>query len=231
MNPAAEPVASIIVPILNEAVVLPKLLEHLRQLARCSPSEVLMVDGGSTDGSLNLVENAGFQVLTSEPGRARQMNVGAAAARGALLLFLHADTRLPTLNLSDLARQLEASGRLWGRFDVTIEGRSCWLPLVAIMMNWRSRLTGIATGDQAMFMWRRVFEQVGGFPNQALMEDIEISRRLKAQSRPLCLNQRVRTSGRRWDEKGTWSTIWLMWRLRWAYWRGAHPERILERYR
>lgn len=225
------PVVSIIVPMLDEALVLPELLAHLRGVAWDRRIEVLAVDGGSTDIGPELVKAAGFSVLYSAPGRAAQMNAGAREARGGLLLFLHADTRLPSMDLEALVSTLARSNRHWGRFDVRIDGRSPWLPLIAALMNLRSRLTGIATGDQCLFITREAFDRVNGFPEQPLMEDIEISRRLKAVSRPLCLSDAVRTSGRRWDERGAWRTIWLMWQLRWAYWRGKAPTQLLERYR
>ena len=162
------------------------------------------------------------------------MNHGAGEAHAPTLLFLHADTRLPADADRLLATAL-ATGARWGRFDVRIEGRSRWLPVVATFMNLRSRLTGIATGDQALFMRREVFDRVGGFPDQPLMEDVEITRRLCARprefGRPACLRQRVVTSGRRWDERGAWRTIVLMWRLRWAYWRGARAEDLARLYR
>jgi rSAM/selenodomain-associated transferase 2 len=158
------------------------------------------------------------------------MNAGVERARGGVLVFLHADTRLPPdadrLILDDLAR----SGRAWGRFDVTIEGRSRLLPLVAALMNLRSRLTGIATGDQAMFVTSEAFARAGGFPGIALMEDVALSRRLKRVSKPLCLRARVVTSGRRWDERGALRTILLMWRLRLAYFFGARPDTLAQRY-
>jgi rSAM/selenodomain-associated transferase 2 len=158
------------------------------------------------------------------------MNAGAAAARGAVLLFLHADTRLPAQADSQVLRAV-AGGACWGRFDVRIEGRPAMLRVVATLMNLRSRLSGIATGDQAIFVTREAFEGVGGFPVQPLMEDIEFSRRLKRLGRPACLRARARTSGRRWEQRGVWRTIFLMWRLRWRYWRGESPARLAEAYR
>jgi rSAM/selenodomain-associated transferase 2 len=160
------------------------------------------------------------------------MNAGAAAARGEVLLFLHADTRLPDDAPAHLATALAGGDRPWGRFDVHIEGHSRWLPVVGTMMNLRSRLTGIATGDQALFFRRETFDAVGGFPDQPLMEDIEICRRLRqAGQRPAALRARVKTSGRRWDQRGAWRTIVLMWRLRWRYWRGESAESIARAYR
>lgn len=221
---------SIVVPILNEAATLPQLLEQLQPMRRQPGAEVLLVDGGSNDNSAALAGAAGFQVIHSQPGRALQMNIGAAQACGQLLVFLHADTRLPPIDLTGLGQRLQTQGRTWGRFDVRIEGRSFWLPLVATMMNLRSRITGIATGDQCLFVTRTAFDQAGGFPLQALMEDIEICARLKRHSRPVCLRDKAITSGRRWDEYGPWRTIGLMWRLRWAYWRGEQPSRLWARY-
>jgi rSAM/selenodomain-associated transferase 2 len=220
---------SIIVPILNEAAGLPTLCAHLLPYTR-QGVEVILVDGGSEDGSAELVECLGLRLLRSPCGRALQMNAGAAAASGDVLLFLHADTRLPHAGL----QRLEASVKRaldWGRFDVHIEGRPAMLALVAWLMNWRSRLTGIATGDQAMFMTRAAFDAVGGFPAQPLMEDIEMSSRLRRFARPICMSDRVVTSGRRWEQRGVWRTIFLMWRLRWAYWRGVPAARLAEAYR
>ncbi|HMY97162.1 MAG: TIGR04283 family arsenosugar biosynthesis glycosyltransferase [Pseudomonadales bacterium] len=220
----------IIVPILNEAQRLPRLLDELAPLQR-QGVEVILVDGGSDDGSAGMVEAAGFTLVRSARGRARQMNAGAALARGDTLLFLHADTRLPAQAIQSIEQALAAGTACWGRFDVTLSGRSCLLWVVARMMNWRSRCSGIATGDQAIFVTRAVFDAVGGFPDQPLMEDIELSRRLKRRSRPACLRNRVLTSGRRWHGKGPWRTILLMWRLRWAYWRGTPAEQLARRYR
>ncbi|WP_332669880.1 TIGR04283 family arsenosugar biosynthesis glycosyltransferase [Aromatoleum sp.] len=221
---------SIVVPVLNEAENLPALLTRLVPLRACG-TEIIVVDGGSRDGSPALVAHAGVTLIHSGTGRARQMNAGAARASGDALLFLHADTALPAFADRVVAAALDAGTRAWGRFDVRIAGRSPLLRVVAAMMNLRSRLTGIATGDQAMFVTRRAFDAVGGFPDLPLMEDIELSRRLKAVSRPICLPQRVLTSGRRWETRGGWRTIFLMWRLRFAWWRGVPAERLARRYR
>ena len=158
------------------------------------------------------------------------MNAGAAKARGEVLLFLHADSRLPE-GADTLVLDAVAQGATWGRFDVRIDGRSALLRLVAALMNLRSRCSGIATGDQAIFVRADRFRQVGGYPDQPLMEDVELSRRLRAASPPRCLRQRVRTSGRRWESRGVWRTIVLMWWLRWRYWRGASPQALAEAYR
>ncbi len=223
---------SIIIPVLNEAESLPGLLGRLVSLC---DSEVIVADGGSEDDSRQTALRAGARVIQSERGRARQMNAGAAAAQGDILLFLHADTMLPPSAKQSIENAIRRNGRnseyAWGRFDVRIEGHPFMLRVIASLMNWRSRLTGIATGDQAMFMTRLAFESAGGFPDQPLMEDIEMSMRLLALSRPICLRDRVVTSGRRWEAHGIWKTIWLMWRLRWAYWRGADTAELARWYR
>jgi rSAM/selenodomain-associated transferase 2 len=221
---------SIIVPMLNEAAALPALLAHLGRWQACG-CEVLLVDGGSDDRSAAIARAAGFAVLSSARGRARQMNAGAQVARGEVLLFLHADTRLPEGADEAVGAALARPGAVWGRFDVRIDGRLWMLPAVAALMNLRSRLTGIATGDQAIFVRRDAFETVGGFADQPLMEDIDLSRRLGRLVRPACLRARVLTSGRRWEQRGVWRTIFLMWRLRWAYWRGVAAETLAEAYR
>lgn len=220
---------SVILPVLNEAAGLPAMLAALAPL-RAGGAELIFVDGGSTDTSRSLIEAAGLTCLSSPRGRANQMNAGAAAATGDVLLFLHADTRLPADALTAI-RSAIVAGASWGRFDVRIEGRPLMLKVVARMMNLRSRLTGIATGDQAMFVTRAAFDAVGGFPVQPLMEDIELSRRLLVTMRPACLRARVITSGRRWEQRGVWRTIVLMWQLRWAYWRGVPAAQLAERYR
>ncbi|WHI52316.1 TIGR04283 family arsenosugar biosynthesis glycosyltransferase [Microbulbifer sp. MLAF003] len=157
------------------------------------------------------------------------MNAGAAIACGNWLLFLHADTRLPQGALSAVASAV-AQGAEWGRFNIRIEGRSLWFPLISNLINWRSRLSGIATGDQAIFVRRTLFEKIGGYARQPLMEDVELSRQLLKISRPYCLHQRVSTSGRRWEKFGVLRTVLLMWRLRFAYWRGVPADTLARRY-
>jgi rSAM/selenodomain-associated transferase 2 len=215
---------SIVVPVLDEAKTIVPALAALAPL-RAAGHEVIVVDGGSDDASAALAAPLADRVLQAARGRARQMNAGAAVAEGEALLFLHADTRLPegaeALVAAALAR------RPWGRFDVRIEGRSALLPLIAFFMNLRSRLTGIATGDQAIFVRRDAF---GGFPDVALMEDVAFSAAMRRNARPACLRDRVVTSGRRWDGQGALRTLLLMWRLRFAYWRGAAPDDLARRY-
>lgn len=224
----AVPGLSIILPVLDEAPGIVAALEALAPL-RAGGVEVIVVDGGSADGSAELAESGADRVLRAPRGRASQMNAGAASARAGVLLFLHADTRLPEDAERCMAQAIDA-GRHWGRFDVHIEGKSAWLPLVAALMNRRSRLTGIATGDQAIFVARAAFDAVGGFPDIPLMEDVELSRRLLRIGRPACLAARVRTSGRRWETHGVWRTIRRMWWLRLRYALGADPRRLALEY-
>lgn len=221
---------SIIVPMLNEAPVLPGLLGHLLPLRR-SGAQVVIVDGDSEDGSAAIATCAGFQVVRADPGRARQMNVGAAAARGDVLLFLHADTRLPDGAVPLVEAALLGGRHAWGRFNVEFNVRTWIMDATAFGMNLRSRLSGIATGDQALFMTRVAFDSVGGFPDQPLMEDVEITSRLRRLTRPACIRRPVLTSARRWQARGAMRTILLMWRLRLAYWFGASPADLARQYR
>ncbi|MGV8899290.1 MAG: TIGR04283 family arsenosugar biosynthesis glycosyltransferase [Burkholderiaceae bacterium] len=224
---------SIIVPVFNEAHALPLLLERLLPLVQMADHgcELIIADGGSNDGSAEIAECAGCTLVRAPRGRARQMNAGAARASGEILLFLHADTQLPDGAAVLIAQALSDCTYQWGRFDVCIAGRAPMLPVIARMMNLRSRLTGIATGDQAIFVRRAAFDAAGGFPDQPLMEDIELSKRLRRISRPACLHSCVITSGRRWETRGVWRTILLMWRLRWSYWRGVPANQLAQAYR
>jgi rSAM/selenodomain-associated transferase 2 len=219
---------SIVMPVLNEAAEIVATLEALAPL-RTRGVEVIVVDGSSSDGTAALGRPLADQVLTVPRGRALQMNAGAATACGHVLLFLHADTRLPSdadhLVLDGLAR----TGRSWGRFDVRIDGGGL-LGLISLMMNVRSRITSIATGDQAIFVTRAAFEAMGGFPAIALMEDVALSARLKRLSKPLCLPARVTTSARRWRKHGVLRTMLLMWRLRLRFFLGADPAKLARAY-
>ncbi len=217
-----------VVPALDEAAGIERCLARLQD-ARARGHEVIVVDGGSRDATPALAQPLADRVLQAARGRALQMNAGAAAARGEGLVFVHADTLLPQGADAEVAAAL--AGALWGRFDVRIAGRHALLRVVAAMMNLRSRLTGIATGDQAIFVRRDLFETLGGYAAIPLMEDVELSRRLRRRAWPRCLRARVETSGRRWESRGVLRTIGLMWRLRLAYWFGADPVRLAERYR
>ena len=215
---------SIIVPALDEAKGIGATLASLAPL-RARGHEVIVADGGSADATRDIAAPLADRVIVAPRGRARQMNAGAAAACGDALLFLHADTRLP----ADADRLILDSLRKnpWGRFDVAIEGRSTLLPVIAFLMNLRSRLSGIATGDQAIFVRRDAFP---GFPEIALMEDVAFSKAMKRRSPPACLRARVATSGRRWEQQGVLRTMLLMWRLRLAYFLGVAPDELARRY-
>lgn len=223
-------VISVIVPVLNEEAASVVLAGRMRALER-QGLEVIVVDGGSQDRTVEILLESELCVLSSPPGRALQMNLGASSAVGEVLLFLHADTELPERAQAYIKLALQRGWCDWGRFNVRITGRSRWLPVVAFLMNWRSALTGIATGDQAIFVRAKAFAEVGGFPEQPLMEDVELCcQLLREVGRPACLREKVSTSGRRWDSRGAWPTILLMWRLRWAYWRGVPAESLAELY-
>ena len=218
---------TIVLPVLNEAAIVVAALQALAPLRRRG-AEIIVADGYSRDGTAQLAKPFADRVITVRRGRGAAMNAGAALGAGDALLFLHADTALP----EDADRLIDAAlvGRAWGRFDLRIAGRHPLLAVVARMINWRSRLTGIATGDQAIFVTRAAFEAVGGFPDLPLMEDIAISRRLKRLCRPFCIAMPVVTSGRRWERNGVLSTIMLMWRLRLSYYLGVEPALLAELY-
>jgi rSAM/selenodomain-associated transferase 2 len=216
---------SIVVPSLDEAQTIASCLRALAPL-RGRGHEVIVVDGGSGDGTPALARPLCDRLLDAPRGRASQMNAGARLAGGEALVFLHADTRLPEGADEVVSRSLEKN--LWGRFDVAIEGGHPLLPVVACAMNLRSRLTGIATGDQAIFVRRAAFE---GFPEIALMEDVAFSKAMKRRGPPACPAQRAITSGRRWERRGVLRTILLMWRLRLMYFLGAHPDDLARLYR
>ncbi|MDI1232320.1 MAG: TIGR04283 family arsenosugar biosynthesis glycosyltransferase [Methylobacter sp.] len=222
-----QPQLSIIIPVVNEAGQIALKLHALQTLRnRC---QLLLVDGGSNDRSAEIAKPLVDQVLHSPRGRARQMNCGAARAQADVLLFLHADTRLPD-NAVNLIMQAVGDGYHWGRFDIGFDNPQPIFRLIAFMMNRRSRLTGIATGDQALFITRQAFQAVAGFPDIALMEDIAISTRLKKLGRPCCIDAKVVTSARRWQQQGIFTTILLMWRLRLRYFFGADPDNLAARY-
>lgn len=221
---------SIIIPALDEAAVIGATLDTLTPL-RERGHELILVDGGSRDMTCERAASQVDVLMQSPPGRAVQMNAGARRARHGVLWFLHADTRIPP-DADRLILQSLALGYSWGRFDVQLSGRHPLLRVVERMMNLRSRWSGIATGDQGLFMTRDAFETVGGFPEIPLMEDIAISRLLKhGIGRPLCLRERLITSSRRWEQRGILRTIALMWRLRLAYFLGADPTDLARRYR
>jgi rSAM/selenodomain-associated transferase 2 len=220
---------SIIVPALNEADRIAGLLADLDPL-RQRRHEVIVVDGGSDDPTAAIAAPRADRVITAERGRARQMNAGARLASGDVLWFLHADSRVP-LEAADAVVEACATGCAWGRFDVRLSGRQPLLRIIERLMNLRSRLTGIATGDQGIFVTRATFESVGGFPEIPLMEDIALSKALRRLSAPRCIRRpRLLASSRRWEEHGILPTMILMWRLRLAFARGAAPADLARRY-
>jgi rSAM/selenodomain-associated transferase 2 len=228
----ASPTISVIIPTLNEE----KTLGHtLSGLSIAEISETIIVDGGSTDQTISIAEAfcaaaSNVRIVIAPAGRARQMNEGAKACRGDILLFLHADTRLPPEAKSMVETALTDPAVMGGRFDVRFDSPATWGTIISTLMNWRSRLSGLATGDQALFVRRLAFEQLGGFPDIPLMEDIEFSRRLKRTGRTAALHQTVTTSFRRWEQQGPLRTILLMWTLRFLYWIGVSPHRLKDFY-
>lgn len=228
MKPMGAPTISIIIPVLNEAAGIIQTLQRL-QTYRTQGAEIIVVDGGSEDGTLHVARSWADTVTTSPRGRGRQMNAGAVLAQGRILLFLHADTLLPPSALTSIIAVID-KGALWGRFNVRIDGALCGLGVVAFMMNWRSRLTGIATGDQAIFVTRDAFLRQGGFAEIPLMEDISFSRVMRKESHPACLSEKVLTSGRRWEKNGLLRTILMMWWLRLRFFLGASPNTLARKY-
>jgi rSAM/selenodomain-associated transferase 2 len=218
---------SIIVPVRNEREALPKLLDDLRPFVDAG-AELIVADGGSDDGSDRL---AGTHLLCAPRGRARQQNAGAAHARGAVLWFVHADSQIGEPLQAAWRELLGREDWVWGRFDVALDARGREFRLIETMINLRSRLSGIATGDQGLFVRADCFRAIGGFPDQPLMEDVELSKRLKKQARPECRRERIMTSARRWLTRGVWRTVLLMWELRLRYFLGADPHALAARYR
>ena len=219
---------SIVMPVLDEAAEIEAALSALAPYRRRGV-EVIVVDGGSSDGTAERARMLADRVIAAARGRSLQMNAGATAARGDVLLFLHADTQLPENADRLVLDGLAVSDRVWGRFDVRIKGGGL-LGLISLIMNWRSRLSGIATGDQSLFVTRAAFDSVGGFPPIALMEDVVLSAKLKRIGRPCALRARVTTSARRWRRHGTLRTVLLMWRLRLRFFLGADPAKLARVY-
>lgn len=218
---------SVIIPVLNEEKTIAATLHALIML---QPHEIIVVDGGSHDRSREICRQLGAQVLSSERGRARQMNYGARYATGDILLFLHADSQLPDSAFQDIAAALSDGCCLGGRFDVELEGSHWMLKVVGALINYRSRATKVGTGDQAIFVRRAVFTEVGGYPDIPLMEDIALCRLLKRLGGIACLRSRVVTSARRWESDGVWRTIFRMWTLKFLYLAGVSPVRLKQFY-
>ncbi|MBM4341558.1 MAG: glycosyltransferase [Deltaproteobacteria bacterium] len=220
---------SVIIPVLNEAPVIARTLQSLQPLREAS-HEVIVVDGGSRDDTVAMANQYVDKIIQSPSGRSRQMNAGAKLASGAVLLFLHADTILPDHADQLIIEGIESRGKTWGRFNVRLSGKHPLLRAIEFLMNWRSRLSCIATGDQAIFVKRKLFEKIGGYPEIDLMEDIALCKLLKKYDQPLCLRQCVTTSSRRWEEKGLVRTILLMWFLRLAYFFKVNPNQLARLY-
>ena len=221
---------SIIIPVLNDAARMHTLLAELSVSQGISQAEIIVVDGGSQDESVEIAREYDCTVLTSSPGRAKQMNLGATMATNEVVLFLHADSFPPIGFESLIVFGLTQSGKSWGRFNVKLSGQQWLLKIVAGMMNWRSSMTGICTGDQGLFVVKDAFNAIGGFPVIPLMEDIEISRRLNTLSQPFIVEAALTTSSRRWEKEGIIKTILLMWQLRALYFFGVSPAKLALRY-
>ncbi len=229
---------SIIIPVLNEEAILSHISEHLQSIKE-QGHEVIIVDGGSADNTLTMAHEIADTVIISKAGRALQMNNGAAIASGEILLFLHADTFLPDNTIQVILDSYQKNNYLgknhpdkhyWGRFDVRLSSSKLVYRLIESLMNLRSCLTSIATGDQAIFVEKKLFNSVGQFPEIALMEDIAISRQLKKIAKPVCIKQKVVTSSRRWENNGVIATVLLMWKLRLYYFFGVSPEKLNQLY-
>jgi rSAM/selenodomain-associated transferase 2 len=229
---------SVIIPTLNEEMTIMATLAHTAALGF---DELIVVDGGSLDQTPVLVKSysrrtqsqaqSPVRLVTAPRGRARQMNEGAKASGGEILLFLHADTQLPDDAKTMIDTTLADQRMVGGRFDVRFDRSSTWGSIISRMMNWRSRLSGIATGDQALFVRRPIFEQMGGFADMPLMEDIDFSRRLKQKGATAALTATVTTSFRRWERHGPLRTLLLMLVLRFLYWIGISPSHLVDWYK
>jgi len=219
---------SIIIPTLNEEINIQRCLLAIQAFR--DECETIIVDGGSSDNTLVIAHPLVDKTLVSDKGRARQMNTGAKQAKGDILIFLHADTLLADLSLDWISRMFMQTNKRWGRFDIQLSGKPFMLKVIAALMNYRSRLTGIATGDQVIFVSKQLFNEVGGYSDIALMEDINLCSKLKKITPPICLKVKVTSSGRRWEQFGILKTILLMWSLRLRYFFGENPDTLSTLY-
>jgi len=221
---------SIIIPTLNEEIAIESLLQQL-QPYRQQGHEVVVVDGGSKDKTIAMAESLADKVIQSEAGRTTQMNAGAEKGSGDVFWFLHADSIIYENAINNIQFYLNEKNKDWGRFNVKLSGSHFMFRIIERMMNLRSCISGIATGDQGIFVKRTIFEQVGGYPAQPLMEDIELSKKLKKISPSVCVKNVIITSSRRWEQKGILRTVLLMWRLRFLYWLGVSADKLAGQYR
>ena len=220
---------SIIIPVLNEAEHIESALKQL-QVFRDNGHQLIVIDGGSSDATEEISRNYSDKIILSDRGRAKQMNAGANVADGEVLIFLHADTVLP-VDACELINSAMTENYQWGRFNVRLSGERKFFRVIEFFINWRSRLSSIATGDQAIFVSKKLFDDIGGFPDIPLMEDVAISKYLKHRSNPICLRKNVITSSRRWEQRGVLKTVLLMWRLRFLYFIGVSPNQLVKYYR
>ncbi len=228
MNKADSVSIAAIVPVFNEAQLLPEKLSSLRAL---NSDELIFIDGGSTDGTQQLLEASGVTWFTGVRGRAAQMNVGAGKCKSDIILFIHIDTEIDESNISAIKSVMKQQGLVGGRFDIRLSGHHPAYRMISWFMNIRSRWSKISTGDQALFVRRAVFEQMGGFADLPLMEDVEFSKRLKREGDIACLRETVITSSRRWQQHGIIRTVLLMWKLRFLYWLGTPADKLAAMYR
>ena len=228
---------SVIIPIYNEALQIETMALNWHILNQLPGVELIFVDGGSHDASVELIKEHGFAVITAPRGRAHQMNAGAANASGELLWFIHCDSwpvdmQRAVDRLKNLSNASSPNNPfVWGRFDVVFDSSKFIFKTIALCMNWRSRITGVATGDQGLFISKLLWNHVQGFADLQIMEDVEISKRLKIVTKPQCLFEKMQTSSRRWQSYGVFKTILLMWKLRFAYWRGVPAEKLAQEYK
>ena len=219
---------SVIIPVLNEEQTIRTLLQEL-QSCRQQGHELIVVDGGSSDKTMLVARELSDKVISVNKGRATQMNAGAAQAKNEILWFLHSDTKISGEEIKIIQSALK--DKVWGRFNIKLSGTNVLFRVIETMINIRSCITGIATGDQGIFVKRDIFESLNGYADIPLMEDIDLSKKLKTITRPLCLNDVIVTSSRRWENKGIIATVLLMWRLRFLYWLGVSPVTLAEHYR